>query len=170
MHHRIMTLAALALLSTAGCASVTPGAAPDRLPPRQSLAPTGGKVPVPLESRSPAVQPSARDALVESSTGKPRGERGREVSKDTEDKEVTPHREEPAAVDHTRPAPAPPRPPVHRAPPPRPAAQRPQQRPEPVAPRPARPRPTYDGKVVCRMADGVADPATVALCRDQLGR
>ncbi|MFF1698117.1 hypothetical protein ACFVXC_31620 [Streptomyces sp. NPDC058257] len=168
MHRRIITFVALALLSTAGCASVTPGADPDRLPPGRSLAPTGGTAPSPIASRSPAVQPSARDALVESSTGKPRG---RKAEKVTAAKEATRRREEPAAVGHKRPAPAPPRPPVHRAPAPaRSTAQRPPQRPAPVAPRPARPRQTYDGKVVCRMADGVADPATVALCRDQLGR
>ncbi|MGW5868665.1 hypothetical protein ACWFRJ_41685 [Streptomyces sp. NPDC055239] len=164
MHRRIIAFVALALLSTAGCASVTPGADPDRLPPRQSLAPTGGKVPSPIESRSPAVQPSARDALVESGTSKPQGRKAHTAA---DAKEVAPRREATAGVGHKRPAPAPPRAPVHRAPAP---ARSTVQRPEHVAPRPVLPRQTYDGKVVCRMADGVVDPATVELCRDQLGR
>ncbi|MGW6057912.1 hypothetical protein [Streptomyces sp. NPDC055189] len=157
-----MTLVALALLSTAGCTSVSP----DRLPPRQLPAPAGGAPPSLSVPRTPAaVQPSARDALVKSSTGTPKPEKPRKPRRQE------PGTGKPAAVAHERPAPAPPRPTAHRTPPPpRPASRRPERRPEPVAPRPARPRQTYDGKVVCRMANGVADPATVALCREQLGR
>lgn len=170
MRRRIVTLVALALLSTAGCTSVTPHVDPDHLPPRQSLAPAGGEAPSPVASRPPAVQPSARDALVKSSTSKtkPKGKKGMKA-----EKKVPPRRAAPAVADHTRPAPAPPRPPVHRAPaPPRPAAQCPERRPDPVVLRPTQPRPrqTYDGRVACRMANGVADPALVALCRQQIGR
>ncbi|MEV8313993.1 hypothetical protein AB0Q95_07440 [Streptomyces sp. NPDC059900] len=158
-----MTLVALALLSTAGCTSVTPQ---DRLPPRQPPAPAGGAPPSLSGPRTPAVvQPSARDALVKSGTGSAK------PGKAPRPRPKAPRREKPAAVTGTRPAPAPPRPTAHRTPaPPRPVTQRPQRRPEPVTPRPARPRQTYDGKIVCRMANGVADPATVALCREQLGR
>jgi hypothetical protein len=164
----IVTLVALALLSTTGCTSVTPTVDPDHLPPRQPLAPAGGEAPSPVASRPPAVQPSARDALVKSSTGKPKAKKS---TKAKQKKTQPPHRTKPAVVDHERPAPAPPPRPVHRAPaPPRPAAQRPERRPAPVAPRPARPRQTYDGRVACQMATGVADPALVSLCRKQFGR
>lgn len=167
VHRRIVTLVALALLSTAGCTSVTPGADPGRLSPRGPLWPAGGEAPSPLKSLTPAaVQPPARDALVRSGMGKPKSKRGEEAT------EKAPRRVKPVTVDHSRPTPTPPaRRPVHRAPAPhRPAAQRPERSPEPAAPRPARPRQTYDGEMVCRMADGVTDPATVALCRGQLGR
>ncbi|MEU6763321.1 hypothetical protein ABZ916_12450 [Streptomyces sp. NPDC046853] len=161
-----MTLVALALLSTAGCTSVTP---PDRLPPRQPPGPAGGAPPSLSGPRTPAaVQPSARDALVKSSMGSAKPKKPEKLSKS---RQTAPRPEKPAAVDYQRPAAAPPRSPAHRAPaPPRPVTQRPERRPEPVTPRPARPRQTYDGKIVCRMANGVADPATVALCREQLGR
>jgi hypothetical protein len=161
----VVTFVALALLSATGCTSVRPHVDPDHLTPRQSLAPAEGKAPSPVTSRTPAVQPPARDALVKSSTDKPKPK----GTKDTKAK-ATPRRAVPAVVDHTRPAPTPPRPPVRRAPvPPRPTVQRPE-RPAQVAPRPTRPRQTYDGRVACRMADGVADPALVALCRDRFGR
>ncbi|WP_190086063.1 hypothetical protein [Streptomyces longisporoflavus] len=161
-----MTLVTLALLTTAGCTSVTP---PDRLPPRQPPAPAGGGPPSLSGPRTPpAVQPSARDALVKSSTRKPK------PAKAQSPRSKTPAPKKPAAVDYRHPAQTPPRPPVppvRRTPaPPRPVTQQPQRRPEPVTPRPVRPRQTYDGKIVCRMANGVADPATVALCREQLGR
>lgn len=166
MRHRIVTLVALALLSTAGCTSVTPHVDPDHLPPRQPLAPAGGEAPSPLESRSPAVQPPARDALVKSSTGKPKA-KGR---KNTKANNSPPRRAESAVVDHTRPAPAPSRPQANRAPAPRPAAQQPERHAAPVAPRSIPSRKAYDGKVACRMAEGVAAPALVSLCRDQFGR
>jgi hypothetical protein len=135
----------LALLNTAGCTSVTPHVDPDHLPPRQSLAPAGGQAPAPAVSRIPAVQSPAREALIKSSTGKPK------EKKDTKGKEkAPPRRAEPAVVDHTRPAPAPPPPPVHLAPtPPRHTVHRPVRRPDPTTPRPARPRQTYDGKIAC---------------------
>lgn len=166
VRRRIVTLVALALLSTAGCTSVRPQVDTGHLPPRQPRASAGGEAPSPVASRTPAVQPSARDALVKSSTG--RGEpKGR---KDTKAEVKAPRSAEPAVVDRQRPAPVPPRPPVQRAPtPPRPAAQRPERSPDPVAPHPARPRQTYDGRVACQMAEGVADPAVVALCREQFG-
>ncbi|MFC8130124.1 hypothetical protein [Streptomyces sp. NPDC057302] len=160
----MVTLVAFALLSTAGCTSVAPGGVPDRLPVGRELVPPDGEAPTTPEPHTPAVQPSARDALVNSGA---RTSKGSKAGKAREAGGGAPrHEKKPAAVARERPAPAPPRTPARRAPAPPPPPAR---RPAPVAPRPAWPRQTYDGKVVCRMAEGVADPATVALCREQLG-
>lgn len=157
MRRRFVTLVVLALLSTAGCTSVAPRPAP-------SLKPAGGQAPASREAHAPATQPSARDALVRSGTGRPKSKEDR---KDAE----PPPRRQAAAADREPPPTPPPRAPVQRAaPPPQPVTQRPERRPKPAAPRPPRQRKTYDGKIVCDMAKGVTDPTTVALCRGSLGQ
>lgn len=170
MRRRLLALVVLTLLSTAGCTSVKPGLAPPLTP---AVTPAGGQAQAPREAHVPVSQPSARDALVQSGAGRPESEKDGKDRKD--DAEKVPPRQTPAVVDREPAEPAPPRPPVQRAPaPPKPVTQRFERRPEPAAPRPPhphpRPRKTYDAKIVCDMAEGVTDRATVALCRGSLGR
>ncbi|MGV9757930.1 hypothetical protein ACWDUC_19175 [Streptomyces tricolor] len=158
MSRRLLPLLAAALMSVAGCTTVSSAPAPDAARPRHSLAP--GTAVRPSVLQEPVREPHGQAALVRTGHA---------------------HREKPGATAPPRRAPGPVRRPVPAAPPraaapaapparrPRPEHRPPARHPAP-RPRPAsRPPAAVHMRDLCRRADGVAAPEIVRLCRDAWG-
>ncbi|WP_307787266.1 MULTISPECIES: hypothetical protein [Streptomyces] len=153
MSRRLLPLLVAALMSVAGCTTVssrpTPGAAPERHPAAR-----------PSVLQAPPREPSARAALVRTGHGRPAGhgtaaEHTRNPGPGRRRVPATPPRAQaPAAPPVLRHRPE--RPPVRRRPAPR--------------PRPASRRPAVTHmRDLCRQADGVAAPEIARLCHDTYG-
>ncbi|MFH9401150.1 hypothetical protein [Streptomyces sp. NPDC017638] len=152
MPRRLLPLVVAALVSVAGCTTVTPGPDPAPAGSRRALPPNAPAVPSVL--RAPAGDPADRAALVRTGKG---------------------HPDRPGPAARTRGpasgAPASAAPPPAAAPPAR--APRAEHRPSGRHPAP-RPRtvsrpPAAVMRDLCRRADGVAAPEVVRLCRKTYG-
>ncbi|MEU6666876.1 hypothetical protein [Streptomyces sp. NPDC046727] len=158
MPRRLLPLLLAALVSVAGCTTVSSAPAPDTAPSRRPLAPEPAVRPSVLQD--PVREPSARAALVRTGHKQPK----------ESDSAAAPRR---SLQPGRRPVPAvPPRAAAPAAPPVRHA--RPERRPPVRHPAP-RPRPASRPPVavgmpdLCRQADGVAAVAIVQLCQDSFG-
>ncbi|MFE1198920.1 hypothetical protein ACFW6E_40345 [Streptomyces olivaceoviridis] len=154
MPRRLLPLLVAALVTVAGCTTVSSGPVPDAARPRRSLAPDAVvRPPVPQE---PAGTPSGDAALVRTGHG-PRSSAGPRRSTGTGRAPV------PAAPPR---AVAPAAPPVRH---PRPARRTPVRHPV-RRPRPAsRPPAAVRMRDLCRQADGVTTPEIARLCHDMFG-
>ncbi|MFH9673029.1 hypothetical protein ACH4L5_12295 [Streptomyces sp. NPDC017405] len=150
MPRRLLPLLVAALVSVAGCTTVSPAAPPDAGARR---AQTSGPAATPSGLPAPVRESRSGAALVRTGHGGP-------------DRAARPPRD---SASHDRPAPAgPPRATIPAAP--RARAERPERR-APVRQRLPRPRPSAAARMrdLCRRADGMASPAIVRLCRDTFG-
>ncbi|MFB4426312.1 hypothetical protein C5F59_035185 [Streptomyces sp. QL37] len=161
MNLRPISLALVALLSTAGCVSVEAEA--ERPAPSASV--RSGNVPAAQASTPPAAPPAVHDALGKAEEGTDRASGKKRKKKDGA---RVPDRRADAVG-----------PPAGVAPP---AGQEARNRPRRVAParpgpprragvpRRAQPRQTYDMRTVCATGRGVASADIVDLCRTTYGR
>lgn len=150
MNLRSMSLALVALLSTAGCVSVqSEGGRP------APAAVHSGNAPAAQASTPPTAPPAVHDAL-----GKAEGQPERTSGKKRKEKE------EGVRAPARRAGAVPP--PVHQD------ARNQPRRAAPALPEPSRragtPRQTYDMRTVCASGKGVASADVVALCRTAYGR
>ncbi|MFC9948671.1 hypothetical protein [Streptomyces pratensis] len=147
-----MSLALVALLSTAGCVSVQGEAGR----PAPAASAHSGNAPGAQASTAPAAPPAVHDAL-----GKAEERPARRSGKKRKQKQ----KEEGAQA------------PARRAgavgPPARQDVRNPRRRAAPARPEPPRrtqPRPTYDMRTICATGQGVASAEIIALCRTTYGR
>ncbi|WP_234317280.1 hypothetical protein [Streptomyces sp. NRRL WC-3744] len=154
MPRRLLPLLVAALVTVAGCTTVSSVPPPDAARPRRSLAPDTAVRPSVLQE--PVAAPSGYAALVRTGHG-PRSSAGPRRG----------HRTGPGPVPASPPrAVAPAAPPVrHPRPEHRTPVRRPVRRPRPAS----RPPAAVRMRDLCRQADGVTTPEIARLCHDTFG-
>ncbi|MFF8732390.1 hypothetical protein ACF073_38910 [Streptomyces sp. NPDC015171] len=156
MPRRLLPLLVAALISAAGCTTVSSAPAPGPAP----RSPAAGPVVRPTVLRAPVKEPSAYAALVRTGRDRPAGPA----------EPAAPGRGRRPAPALVPPAPsraaAPAAPPVRH---PRPERRTPVRRPAQRRGPAARPAATLTMRDLCGQADGLAAPGVVQLCHDAFG-